>query len=140
MRPLAGSAALAVLLTLAPGAHPQQVVPETRAELVQLDVVVTDPHGALVRDLSEDDFEVLEDGKRQQVAQFYLTGRASALSVAHPDETGIGIVVEPAPPSRPASRHVVIVVDDLHIGLGELSVAKQALRRLVDEVTAEEDN
>lgn len=140
MRHFAGSAAAVALLAVAPAARTQQVAPAARAELVQLDVVVTDPHGAPVRDLSGDDFEVFEDGKPQRVAQFYVAGRASALSVAHPDESGIGVVVEPAPPSRPPSRQVVIVVDDLHIGLPELSVAKQALRRLVDEVVGEEDN
>src|SRR6266478_70092 len=140
MRHFAGGAAVVALLAIAPAARTQQVATAARAELVQLDVVVIDPHGALVRDLSRDDFEVFEDGKPQRVAQFYVAGRASALSVARPDESGIGVVVEPAPPSRPASRQVVIVVDDLHIGLPERSVAKQALRRLVDEVVGEGDD
>src|SRR5262245_22161843 len=127
MRAVSAGAALGLLCALAPAARTQQALPGARAELVQLDVVATDPHGALVRDLAAEDFEVLEDGKPQQVVQFYLAGRSAAPSVAHPDATGVGVVVEPAPPSRPASRHVAIVVDDLHIGLGELSLAKEAL-------------
>src|SRR5947209_12907660 len=38
--------------------------------LVQLDAVVTDGHGHIVRDLKADDFEVYEDGKLQKITNF----------------------------------------------------------------------
>src|SRR5437870_12612449 len=39
-------------------------------ELVQIDVVVHDSKGHLVRELKREDFEVLEDGKPQQISHF----------------------------------------------------------------------
>ena len=58
---------IAVLLSLGGGAaaHAQQAAPGVRAEIVRLDVVVTDADGKLVRDLQREDFQLLEDGKPQ---------------------------------------------------------------------------
>ncbi|HKF57478.1 MAG TPA: hypothetical protein VKJ45_18615, partial [Blastocatellia bacterium] len=36
-------------------------------QLVQLDVVVTDKNGRVVRGLTKDDFELLENGKKQEI-------------------------------------------------------------------------
>src|SRR5688572_17271214 len=67
--------ALLLLLGVAPPPAPtQEVVPGTSAELVQLDVVVTDAKGQLVRGLTPEDFEVREDGKRQSVVHFMPAG------------------------------------------------------------------
>ena len=51
----------------APQVH---TLPPVKAELVQIDVVVTDRKGELVRGLRPEDFEVLEDGKRQVITHF----------------------------------------------------------------------
>ncbi|RMD67163.1 VWA domain-containing protein, partial [Candidatus Parcubacteria bacterium] len=40
------------------------------AELVELDVIVTDSRGRPVRDLQKDDFEVYEDGVKQEIVAF----------------------------------------------------------------------
>jgi hypothetical protein len=47
-------------------------VPGARAEVVQLDAVVTDAKGTVVRDLTQADFQILEDGKPQAVSQFFV--------------------------------------------------------------------
>ena len=39
-------------------------------ELVQIDVVVTDKQGKLVNDLKREDFQLMEDGKPQQLSHF----------------------------------------------------------------------
>src|SRR5437868_487758 len=44
-----------------------------RTELVQIDVVVKDQKGKLVRDLRREDFEVLEDGKPQPLTHFAVS-------------------------------------------------------------------
>src|SRR5262245_25365938 len=41
-------------------------------ELVQIDVVVTDKQGKLVRDLKRVDFELFDDGKKQEIAHFAI--------------------------------------------------------------------
>ena len=129
----------------APVAAPSpQVAPGVRAELVRLDAVVTDAHGKLVTDLSREDFEVLEDGKPQRIAQFVVAvhrrGAApagtAAASVPSPDT----VVAEPAAGASEAGRQIVLLVDDLHVARGNLDYVKAALKRAVDEVVAPEDN
>src|SRR5690349_13602907 len=56
------------------GQQPAQPSPTFRSsvEFVEVDVVVTNARGEFVRGLTKDDFQVLEDGKRQEVASFTL--------------------------------------------------------------------
>ena len=49
-----------------------QYVTEVDVNLVELYVAVTDRSGTLVRDLKQEDFEVYEAGKRQEIAKFEL--------------------------------------------------------------------
>src|SRR5215468_5941006 len=143
-RTLVAATALVVSIGARGSAPAQSTAPESRVELVQLDVVVTDAAGKLVRDLARDDFEVLEDGKPQRLAQFLVVTRAaaSAPATAPPptgETTAPGMTVTPAlaPPGPP--RRIVIVVDDLHIARGNIEYAKEALGRVVDEFVAPDD-
>jgi VWFA-related protein len=117
-------------------------LPPVGAELVQIDVVVTERNGEAVRSLRPEDFEVLEDGKRQRVTHF-RDGRGRPQPVA--------AEVAPAP-STPAAtptptpvlddvggRYVVLAVDDLHIQPGNLVHAKKAFRRFAQEQVGEDD-
>jgi hypothetical protein len=80
-------ALLVLLLVPAPPASTQEVVPGTSAELVQLDVVVTDAKGQLVRGLTREDVDVREDGKRQSVVHFMPTGTSPAAGTVVPEQT-----------------------------------------------------
>src|SRR5438045_4069291 len=137
---------LLVLGTATARSQPPPVVPAARAELVELDAVVTDDRGQVVRDLTESDFQVLEDGKPQKIAQFFLATRARPRPSPTPPPGQAGVVVEaptvaptPAPDAALPGRHVVILVDDLHIGLQSMVEAKQALKRLADQAVAPDD-
>jgi VWFA-related protein len=116
--------------------------PAARVELVQLDVVVTDAQGQLVRDLTKADFEVLEDGKPQVLSHFTLVAsdRAAGTAPTEPAVGGTSPSTEPAgaTQTRPG-RHIVIVVDDLHISPGGMEHAKVALRRFMDEFAGADD-
>ncbi len=147
MRPTAAITAGLVLAVAAGPASPQQVVPGARAEVVQLDAVVTDARGALVRDLTQDDFQILEDGKPHRVSQFFVVTRSRPAPAATPGPSDPGVVVEaPSVVTPPAGdgaaapgRQVVILVDDLHIGLQSMVEAKRSLRRFLDEVASPDD-
>jgi VWFA-related protein len=125
--------AVAALAAAAPAQQP--TLPPARAELVQLDVVVTDAQGELVTDLAAEDFEVLEEGKAQRLSHFTKVGRGA--SSKRPDPAAPVEVTPPpeAPAAPPPPRHVVVVVDDLHISPFGIERTKDALRRFVDDVT-----
>src|SRR3954452_23811516 len=55
-----------------PPSQPSQSQPtfKVRVDYVEVDVVVTDRQGNLVRDLKKDTFQVLEDGKGQSITTF----------------------------------------------------------------------
>jgi VWFA-related protein len=125
-------------------ARAQEKLPEATAEIVQLDAIVRDANGNLVRDLIAADFEVLEDGKKQTVTHFEFIGKRSgpARQAAPPAEAAA-----PAPAPQPTAeeseglgRTVLIVVDDLHIVLNGLDSTKKALRRILDEFIAAQDD
>lgn len=126
------------------------VVPGVQTEVVRLDAVVTDAHGEVVRDLTEADFQILEDGRPQSVAQFFVVTRPRAGGAPTHAPSEPGVVVQaastPASPSAPSpgnpslGRQVVILVDDLHIGLQSMVEAKRALNRFVNEVATPDDS
>lgn len=68
--------ALALSVTQFPAAQTrQEVVVKIDTELVNLNVVVTDKSGQRVRVLVKDDFEVFEDGARQEISHFVTEER-----------------------------------------------------------------
>jgi VWFA-related protein len=64
------SAILMALSALEPAARGQQATFRAGIDLVQLGVTVTDRTGEFIGDLTRDDFEVLEDGRKQTLTYF----------------------------------------------------------------------
>jgi VWFA-related protein len=108
--------------------------------LVQTDVVVTDKDGRQVTDLKAEDFEILENGKPQNITNFsYVATAPSATGSPSPtptprDKTG----AQPVPPParlRPEQvrRAIALVVDDLRMSQEGVHATRQALKKYVDE-------
>src|SRR5262249_25921174 len=78
----------------------------------QVDVVVHDKDGRFVSDLTVDDFVIEDEGRAQEIQQFYLrvtngpAAPAAAAGRVAPDATS-------APP--PSARVFVVVFDDEHL-------------------------
>jgi VWFA-related protein len=97
--------------------------------LVNVDVTAT-RRGEPLRGLTRDDFEVLEDGVRQTITNFYaIEGGSSATSAT----TTPGQA--PAPPSAadPFRRHVLVLVDNAHSTRHGRDVALGQLEHFIDE-------
>ena len=113
-------------------------LPPTRAELVQIDVAVTDRAGNAVPGLRPEHFEVLEDGRRQRVTHF-----REGLGTPQPvlvEDAPDAATPAPAPlPEERTPRYIVLAVDDMHMAPASLLQAKQAFRRFVDEQVGEDD-
>jgi VWFA-related protein len=101
--------------------------------LVQLDVVVTDKSGKAVRGLNKDDFELLENGKKQEIKffEFVDARKGSNPETASPGE----MVRRPSGPGLSAAevrRIFAFVIDDLTIRAADLVYVRQMLANFVD--------
>ena len=52
--------------------QPDEETLRIETELVQIEVVVTDKQGKIVRDLKREDFELKEDGKPQEISYYSM--------------------------------------------------------------------
>jgi len=115
--------------------------------LVLVDVVVRDRSGAIVKGLTADDFELLEDGARQQILTFayeeigkdvQAVERVSALApaVAAPTATG-GTKVEAKPdtPEHPLTSEEVAGHRLLTLLFDTSSMQPEEVQKSVDEAT-----
>ncbi len=132
-------AAAFVACAVAASGLAQESVPGASAEVVQLDVVVTDSAGRPVRDLTAGDFEVLEDGKPQKITVFLPSA-----GVRSQASDGTAPAGAPAPAAgagtAPSDRSIAIVVDELHNSPESLVEARRALRRLPTELMGDGDS
>src|SRR6266850_1834038 len=113
---------------------PQQQPPtfRVRVDYVEVDVVVTDRQGNLVRDLKKEDFQVLEDGKNQAINTFTFVDipveRADRpLFAALPIEPDVKTNEKPFD-----GRVYVMVVDDLHTRFGRSQRVKGAAKQFIE--------
>ena len=114
--------------------QPQQQGPtfRVRVDYVEVDIVVTDKQGNLVRDLKKEDFQVLEDNKAQQIATFTTVDipveRADrALFEESPIEPDVKTNEKPFD-----GRVYVMVIDDLHTRFGRTNRVKVAAKQFIE--------
>ena len=113
-----------------------------RTELVQIDVVVKDQKGNLVRDLRREDFEVFEDGKPQSLTHFAIgTGTRPAAFLSRDTRNPNAKPADPATDgtAQVHGRHIVLAVDDYHLEFENLVAAKNALTKFVENDLAADD-
>jgi VWFA-related protein len=139
---LAGTA-LAAGQAPAPPAQQQQQQPaasaaqqpptfKVRVDFVEVDAVVTDRQGRIVRDLKKEDFQVLEDGKSQTITNFTMVDipvdkENRPLFAASPIEPDVKTNEKPFD-----GRVYVMVVDDLHTRFGRSVRVKTAAKQFIE--------
>ncbi len=113
----------------------QEPLLRLETELVQIDVVVIDQDGKPVGDLKREDFELLEDGKPQQITHFAIgtSKRPAAWITRERKRTADGTATETVAAETRSERYLIFAVDDLHLAPENLLVAKRALQRFVDQ-------
>ncbi len=103
--------------------------------LIQVDVSVTDSRGNIVSGLTADDFEIFENGKKQDITNFsFISAGARQNQVAEKTTEKTGV---PIPPTavRPEQvrRTFALVVDDLTLSFESTYHVRRALKKFVDE-------
>ena len=108
-------------------------------KLVQFDAVVTDKDGNQVKDLTIADFEILQDGKPQEITNFsYVNTETPAQSSSKTVvKNGKNVVLPPPSKVRPenAGRIITFIVDDGNCtaSLIGMAAAHDALVKFVNE-------
>src|ERR1043166_720101 len=104
--------------------------------LVQVDAVVTDRNGNLIRDLRPEEIQIFEDGRQQKITNFNLITQETVITERAPapplDKT--------APPLPTAKLHpedvrrtIALVVDDLGLSFESTHYVREALKKFVDQ-------
>ena len=102
-------------------------------DYVEIDAGVTDAQGHPVRDLRKEDFEVIEDGRRQQVDTLSFVDQPLVPKPlppkAAPDHFGTDVQTNVGPFD---SRIYVLLLDDLHTASARTQFVRTAAREFVE--------
>jgi VWFA-related protein len=127
-----------------PGTGPgQQPTFRVNVDLVTTDVIVRDSgNDQFIADLKAEDFEIYEDGVKQNLSSMVLVhgGRAFNVQAEPPPPAQEGIIL---PPSRPtnetAGRVFLLFVDDLHLDFGSTPRTRDLFKRMLRNLIHEGD-
>jgi len=121
--------------------HPPAPVPQTDpfhltlgTDLVLVPVVVRDAAGHAVANLTKDDFQLFDKGKRQQIVAFNLEtqpGQPALPSALAPAQTAS--TTPPASPPAPPT-FTVYLIDDIHLKVDDLVPVREAARRHIAQL------
>ena len=103
---------------------------------VRLDVVVLDKKGEPVTDLTAADFEVYQDGKRQEVtSSVYVDSQpyVAEQPVSIPNTPSTPLLSEAAPKKEDVHRTIIFVVDDYAMTFENGYYTKMALRKYIEK-------
>ena len=112
-----------------------------RTELVQVQVVVTDKQSRVIEDLKKDDFELLEQGRPQEVSFFSLerVGVQPSRPAVSGEEAGPPHIPTPTAEAVTPSRTIVLFFDTLHLSGPSLIRSRLSMKQFVDEHVIDHD-
>jgi len=105
---------------------------KAEVEYIEVDTLVLDKDGTFVRDLTQQDFRIFEDGRPQKISTFALVdianpSVASAQSAAAPVDTDVQSNEQPFD-----GRVYVLILDDLHTQFSRMPRAQAAARQFIE--------
>lgn len=103
--------------------------------LIQLDVTVTDSKGNVVKDLRAEDFEIYENGEKQNISSFSFVSSVREKPEVNKNPKDKVPVPIPQATLRPEQirRTIALVVDDLSLSFQSAYYVRRALKKFVDE-------
>jgi VWFA-related protein len=111
-------------------------------DLVTTDVIVRDGNGQFVPDLAKEDFEILEDGVKQELASLVLVHGGRVLNQLQPppppQQEGI-ILPASRPPADTAGRIFLFFFDDLHLNFRDTSRIRQLFEKIGKDLVHDGD-
>src|SRR5262245_1323771 len=115
---------------------------KVQIDAVSMDVVVKDDQGRFIPDLKKDEFEIYEDGVRQEIASMTMShgGRVTNVLEAPPAAPPEGIIL---PPTRrvvdTSGRVFLFFVDDLHMQFQNSGRVRELFKKIQNNLIHEGD-
>jgi VWFA-related protein len=125
-----------------PGTRDSQATFRVAVDYVSMDVIARNNQDQFVADLRTGDFEIFEDGVKQEIVGLTLVhgGRVHNLAAPPPPTQQEGLVL---PQSRPrndtAGRIFLIIVDDLHLDFRNTGRIRDLFKRISKTLIHEGD-
>jgi VWFA-related protein len=111
-------------------------------DLVTSDIIVRDEKGNFIPDLKQDEFEIYEDGVKQDVISMSVIagGRVTNVLAAPPPPPPEGIILPPTRPKNDVSGRIFLFfVDDLHLQFHNTGRVRQLFQKIAKELVHEGD-
>jgi VWFA-related protein len=127
-----------------PAPTPAQDKPtfKVSVDMVTNDVMVRDAQGNFVPDLTKEDFEVFEDGVKQDLVSMTLShgGRVTNVLAAPPAPTPEGIILPPTRPKTDVSGRIFLFfVDDLHLQFHNTGRVRELFKKISKQLVHDGD-
>jgi len=146
---LLSAVAFALLLAAAlpaAGQAPQQTAQQptfrVNVDLVTTDVIVRDSKDQFISDLKPGEFEVYEDGVKQDIVSVVLThgGRVFNVQSPPPAPAPEGIILPPSRPTNDAAGRVFLIfLDDLHLDFQNTPRVRELIKKMLRNLIHEGD-
>jgi VWFA-related protein len=123
-------------------ATPQKPTFRVQVDLVTNDIVVRDDKGNFIPDLKQDEFEVYEDGVKQDITSMTVVtgGRVTNVMAPPPPPPPEGIILPPARPKTDVSGRIFLFfVDDLHLQFHNTGRVRDLFKRISKELVHDGD-
>lgn len=117
----------------APPAQNQSPTFRVQIDAVTMDVIVKDDQGRFLPDLKKDEFEIYEDGVKQEITSMTLShgGRVANLLEAPPPPPPEGIILPPVRKVQDTSGRIFLFfVDDLHLQFQNTGRVRDLFKRI----------
>jgi VWFA-related protein len=113
-----------------------------QVDLVTNDIVVRDEKGNFVPDLKKDEFEIYEDGVKQDISSMTVVtgGRVNNVLAPPPPPPPEGIILPPPKPRTDVSGRIFLFfVDDLHLQFHNTGRIRQLFTKISKELVHDGD-
>jgi VWFA-related protein len=121
--------------TQAPAQSPQQPTFRVSVDLVTTDVIVRDKtNDQFIADLKPGEFEVYEDGVKQEIVSLVLTHGGRVFNVKSPPPPPVqeGIILPRNRPTNDAAGRVFVVfIDDLHLDFRSTPRTRELIKKML---------
>ncbi|MBI3401961.1 MAG: VWA domain-containing protein [Acidobacteria bacterium] len=126
----------------ASGAAQEKPTFKVTVDLVTNDIIVRDERGNFIPDLKKDEFEIFEDGVKQDISSMTVVtgGRVTNVLAPPPPPPPEGIILPPARPKNDVSGRIfVFFVDDLHLQFHNTGRVRDLFKRISKELVHDGD-